>query len=263
MHVVAAAAAGDPVAVRLLRGAGAAGRAGGRLLLDVLNPETVVVTEVGVMYREDCLAALRDGVGERTRGLRLAEQLSRTPCSPWRAGRWHWTCSTAIRWPSADVHLSGINSETPNVDRPRTTGQEHPSHEPSHFLLLTPRRAGSAPFSPPSTGEFPPPVISLCRALPHPVVPCRALHSPCRAFRLRLPLRCSAAAVTLSPFPWGSSHACFPYVRCRPAPLPRLPARRRRRGRRAQRLRRRAVPPPAARASRPPRSPTRCPPARA
>ncbi|NEA61270.1 ROK family protein [Streptomyces sp. SID12488] len=63
MHVVTAAAGGDPVAVRLLvQRAGAVGRAA-RLLLDVLNPETVVVTEVGVIYREDCLAALREGVG--------------------------------------------------------------------------------------------------------------------------------------------------------------------------------------------------------
>jgi predicted NBD/HSP70 family sugar kinase len=63
MHVVAAADAGDPVAVRLLRErARTAGRAV-RLLLDVLNPERVVVTEVGVLYREDCLAALRDEVG--------------------------------------------------------------------------------------------------------------------------------------------------------------------------------------------------------
>ncbi|MDX2545454.1 ROK family transcriptional regulator [Streptomyces sp. WI04-05B] len=63
MHVVAAAAEGDPVAVRLLvRRAGAVGRAA-RLLLDVLNPEAVVVTEVGIIHREDCLAALREGVG--------------------------------------------------------------------------------------------------------------------------------------------------------------------------------------------------------
>ncbi|GAQ68902.1 N-acetylglucosamine repressor [Streptomyces turgidiscabies] len=63
MHVVAAAAGGDPVAVGLLvRRAGAVGRAA-RLLLDVLNPETVVVTEIGVIHREDCLAALREGVG--------------------------------------------------------------------------------------------------------------------------------------------------------------------------------------------------------
>ncbi|MGC0340739.1 ROK family protein [Streptomyces sp. SLBN-8D4] len=64
MHVVAAAAAGDPVAARLLtERARAVGRAV-RLLLDVLNPETVVVTEVGVLHREDCLAALREGVGD-------------------------------------------------------------------------------------------------------------------------------------------------------------------------------------------------------
>jgi hypothetical protein len=30
----------------------------------VLNPETVVVTEMGVIHREDCLAALRAGVGD-------------------------------------------------------------------------------------------------------------------------------------------------------------------------------------------------------
>ncbi|MFE3030420.1 ROK family protein [Streptomyces canus] len=64
MHVVAAAAAGDPVAARLLaERAGAVGRAV-RLLLDVLNPETVVVTEIGILHREDCLAALREGVGD-------------------------------------------------------------------------------------------------------------------------------------------------------------------------------------------------------
>lgn len=63
MRVVGAAAAGDPVAVRLLvERARMVGRAAG-LLLDVLNPETVVVTELGVVHREDCLAALREAVG--------------------------------------------------------------------------------------------------------------------------------------------------------------------------------------------------------
>ncbi|CAM5251073.1 hypothetical protein SALBM311S_04016 [Streptomyces alboniger] len=38
------------------------GRAVG-LLLDVLNPESVVVTEIGVIGREDCLTALREAVG--------------------------------------------------------------------------------------------------------------------------------------------------------------------------------------------------------
>jgi predicted NBD/HSP70 family sugar kinase len=62
--VVAAAAAGDGQAVRLLvERARAIGRAA-RLLLDVLNPETVVVTEIGVIHREDCLRALREGVGD-------------------------------------------------------------------------------------------------------------------------------------------------------------------------------------------------------
>ncbi|OIJ87187.1 sugar kinase [Streptomyces sp. MUSC 14] len=64
-HVVAAAAAGDTVARRLLvERARMTGRAAG-LLLDVLNPETVVVTEVGVIHFEDCLAALREAAGIR------------------------------------------------------------------------------------------------------------------------------------------------------------------------------------------------------
>ncbi|MFE2628997.1 ROK family protein [Streptomyces sp. NPDC001651] len=63
-HVVRAARDGDPVAVRLLtERARATGRAVG-LLLDVLNPDTVVVTEIGVLSREDCLGALRAGVGD-------------------------------------------------------------------------------------------------------------------------------------------------------------------------------------------------------
>ncbi|SEF05761.1 ROK family protein [Streptomyces sp. Ag109_O5-10] len=63
MDVLAAAEAGDPAAARLLvERARLTGRAVA-LLLDVLNPESVVVTEVGVLYREDCLAALREVVG--------------------------------------------------------------------------------------------------------------------------------------------------------------------------------------------------------
>jgi predicted NBD/HSP70 family sugar kinase len=62
-RVLAAARDGDPVAVRLLvERARLVGRAAG-LLLDVVNPEAVVVTELGVMHREDCLAALREEVG--------------------------------------------------------------------------------------------------------------------------------------------------------------------------------------------------------
>ncbi|MGW2818296.1 ROK family protein [Streptomyces sp. NPDC001415] len=65
MHVVRAAADGDPIAVRLLvERARMVGRVV-RLLLDVLNPETVVITEAGVMYRDDCLGAVREAVGER------------------------------------------------------------------------------------------------------------------------------------------------------------------------------------------------------
>ncbi|MDX3068530.1 sugar kinase, partial [Streptomyces sp. ND04-05B] len=33
------------------------------LLLDVLNPETVTVAEIGIIGREDCLAALHETVG--------------------------------------------------------------------------------------------------------------------------------------------------------------------------------------------------------
>ncbi|MEW2185160.1 ROK family protein [Streptomyces cellulosae] len=59
LHVVDAAAAGYPVAARLLRErARMVGRAVG-LLTDVLNPESVIVTEIGVIHRPDCLAALR------------------------------------------------------------------------------------------------------------------------------------------------------------------------------------------------------------
>lgn len=69
MHLVRAAADGDPVAVRLLvERARMVGRAA-RLLLDVLNPETVVITEAGVMYRDDCLDALREAVGEERAAL--------------------------------------------------------------------------------------------------------------------------------------------------------------------------------------------------
>ena len=68
MHLVRAAADGDPVAVRLLaERSRMTGRAAG-LLLDVLNPEVVVVTEVGAIHREDCLAALRAEVGSGRSG---------------------------------------------------------------------------------------------------------------------------------------------------------------------------------------------------
>ncbi|MEU6542001.1 ROK family protein [Streptomyces sp. NPDC046859] len=63
-HVVRAARDGDTAAVRLLtERARMTGRAVG-LLLDVLNPETVVVTEIGVLSRGDCLGALRAAVGD-------------------------------------------------------------------------------------------------------------------------------------------------------------------------------------------------------
>lgn len=63
MRVLDAAAGGDAVAVRLLvERARLVGRAA-ELLLDVLNPETVVVTEIGIIGRADCLAALHEAVG--------------------------------------------------------------------------------------------------------------------------------------------------------------------------------------------------------
>jgi hypothetical protein len=62
MHLVKAAV-DDPVAARLLvERSRMTGRAAG-LLLDILNPEVVVVTEVGATHREDCLSALRAEVG--------------------------------------------------------------------------------------------------------------------------------------------------------------------------------------------------------
>ncbi|MEE4543933.1 ROK family protein [Streptomyces sp. V4-01] len=66
MLVLRAAADGHPVAVRLLlERARLVGRAVG-LLLDVLNPESVVVVELGVIHRADCLAALREEVTAHT-----------------------------------------------------------------------------------------------------------------------------------------------------------------------------------------------------
>ncbi|KKD06614.1 ROK family protein [Streptomyces sp. WM6386] len=63
MRLVKEAAGGDPVAARLLvERSRMTGRAAG-LLLDILNPETVVVTEVGAIHRADCLSALREEVG--------------------------------------------------------------------------------------------------------------------------------------------------------------------------------------------------------
>ncbi|MEU5316453.1 ROK family protein [Streptomyces sp. NPDC021056] len=63
MRLVKGAAGGDAVAARLLvERSRMTGRAAG-LLLDILNPETVVVTEVGAIHREDCLSALREEVG--------------------------------------------------------------------------------------------------------------------------------------------------------------------------------------------------------
>jgi predicted NBD/HSP70 family sugar kinase len=66
LRLVEAARDGNAVAVRLLvERARLVGRAIG-LLLDVLNPDAVVVVEVGVIHRADCLAALREEAGAHT-----------------------------------------------------------------------------------------------------------------------------------------------------------------------------------------------------
>lgn len=113
MHVVVAAADGDPLAVRLLvERARMVGRAA-RLLLDVLNPDTVVVTEVGVMYREDCLAALRAAVGPDREALVVPTSF---PESVLAVAGGSVALDVLYRDP---LGASGtrINSETPNVDR--------------------------------------------------------------------------------------------------------------------------------------------------
>ncbi len=64
--VVEAARRGDPTAVRLLvERARLTGRAVG-LLFDLLNPDTVIVVERGVIQRADCLAALREEIAAYT-----------------------------------------------------------------------------------------------------------------------------------------------------------------------------------------------------
>lgn len=114
MHVVAAAAAGDPEAARLLvERAGAVGRAV-RLLLDVLNPETVVVTEIGVMHRQDCLAALHEGVGSERANSVMPTGF---PDSVLAVAGGAVALDVLYRDPLTLSHLSGLNSETPNVDR--------------------------------------------------------------------------------------------------------------------------------------------------
>ncbi|GAA0592391.1 ROK family protein [Streptomyces crystallinus] len=113
MHVVGAAAHGDPVAVRLLvERARMVGRAA-RLLLDVLNPDTVVVTEVGVMYREDCLRTLREAVGQDRGALVVPTSF---PESVLAVAGGSVALDVLYRDP---LGASGtrINSETPNIDR--------------------------------------------------------------------------------------------------------------------------------------------------
>jgi predicted NBD/HSP70 family sugar kinase len=65
--LLAAARAGDRRAVGLLRERARLVGAAAALLLDVLNPEVLVVTEQGTIYLPECLDALRDEVGRRSR----------------------------------------------------------------------------------------------------------------------------------------------------------------------------------------------------
>lgn len=102
------------------------GRAVG-LLLDVLNPDTVVVTEVGAIHREDCLAALREEVGpDRAAavaptsfpdsvlavagGSVALDVLYRDPLGVF----------SGLPAPRRALHRDRFNSENPNVDRRRT-----------------------------------------------------------------------------------------------------------------------------------------------
>lgn len=129
MHVVAAAADGDQVAVRLLvERARMIGRAVG-LLLDVLNPDTVVVTEVGIIHREDCLRALREEVGPDRAAAVVPTSF---PESVLAVAGGSVALDVFYRdplgvsasppepspEPSSGFHRDRFNSETPNVDRP-------------------------------------------------------------------------------------------------------------------------------------------------
>jgi predicted NBD/HSP70 family sugar kinase len=64
--VVEAARRGDPAARRLFRERAAALGAAVALLLDVLNPEVLVVTEAGLVYLPECLDVLRGEVRRRS-----------------------------------------------------------------------------------------------------------------------------------------------------------------------------------------------------
>jgi predicted NBD/HSP70 family sugar kinase len=65
--LLGAARAGDSRAVGLLRERARLVGAAAALLLDVLNPEVLVVTEQGTIYLPECLEELRDEVGRRSR----------------------------------------------------------------------------------------------------------------------------------------------------------------------------------------------------
>lgn len=65
--LLAAARAGDRAATALLTERARLVGAAAALLLDVLNPELLVVTEQGIMHLPECMAALRAEVGQRSR----------------------------------------------------------------------------------------------------------------------------------------------------------------------------------------------------
>ncbi|MFF4485090.1 ROK family protein [Streptomyces sp. NPDC001544] len=120
MHLVGAAAAGNAVAARLLRERAAATGRAARLLLDLLNPETLVVTEVGAMHREDCLSALREAVGADRAGNVVATSFHDSVLAVAGGSVVLDVLYRDPLGPERQRHLEPVNSETPNVDRGRS-----------------------------------------------------------------------------------------------------------------------------------------------
>ncbi|MGW2635446.1 ROK family protein [Streptomyces sp. NPDC001348] len=120
MRLVGAAAAGDAVATRLLVERSAATGRAARLLLDVLNPETLVVTEVGAMHREDCLNALREAVGAERAGNVFTTSFPDTVLAVAGGSVVLDVLYRDPLGPERQRHLKSVNSETPNVDRRRS-----------------------------------------------------------------------------------------------------------------------------------------------
>jgi len=119
LRVVAAAEEGRPAAVRLLLDRSRlVGRAVG-LLLDILDPDTVVVTEVGAVYREDCLAALRaEAAAHATARVDATRRVVPTsfPGTATAMAGGAVALDVVYRDPFS-AQLRGVNSESRNDDR--------------------------------------------------------------------------------------------------------------------------------------------------